>query len=185
MRKVIFQMMVTLDGFYEGLNGDIDWHNVDKEFNEYAIDLLNSIDILLFGRKTYQMMAGYWPTPDAVKNSPVIAGKMNSLSKIAFSRTLTTVEWENTRLVKDNIPEEMAKLKRLPGKDIAIFGSSDLALTFIEHGLIDEYRIMINPVVLGAGKPLFLGIKTKLNLELAKRRVFKSGNVLGYYEPAR
>ncbi len=184
MRKVIVFMMVTLDGFFEGPNGEIDWHVVDEEFNEFAINQLNSVDVLLFGRVTYELMASYWPTPAATANDPIVADKMNSLSKIVFSKTLEKVEWQNTRLVKENVAEEIAKLKQQPGKDLIIFGSSDLAVTFIQDGLLDEFRIMVNPVVLGNGKPLFKGIKDKLDLKLLKTRPFSSGNVLLYYQPA-
>ncbi len=183
MRKIILSNLVSLDGYFEGPNREIDWHNVDEEFNEYAIDFLNSVDTLLFGRVTYQLMASYWPTPTAIENDPIVADKMNSLPKIVFSRTLDKVEWENSRLVNENIAEEVSKLKQQPGKDLAIFGSSDLALTLIQHGLIDEYRIIVNPVVLGNGKPLFKGIKNRLNLKLLKTKVFRSGNVCLYYEP--
>ena len=162
MRKMIFFMLTTLDGFYEGPNKEIDWHNVDEEFNEFAIEQLNSVDVLLFGRVTYELMASYWPTPAATTNDPIVADKMNSLPKIVFSKTLSSVEWQNTRLVKENITEEISKLRQQPGKDLIIFGSSDLAATFIQHGLIDEYRIMVNPVVLGNGKPLFKGIHLNL-----------------------
>jgi dihydrofolate reductase len=184
MRKVIFFMLTTLDGFYEGPNGEIDWHSVDEEFNQFAIDQLNSVDVLLFGRVTYALMASYWPTPAATTNDPIVADKMNHLPKIVFSKTLSAVDWENTRLVKENAAEEILKLKRQPGKDLIIFGSSDLAVTLIRQGVIDEYRIMLNPVVLGDGKPLFKGIKDKLNLQLVKTKTFGSGNVLLCYQPA-
>jgi dihydrofolate reductase len=184
MRKVILYMMVTLDGFFEGPNGEIDWHNVDQEFNELAIEQLDSVDILLFGRKTYELMASYWPTPAAATDDPIVADKMNRLPKIVFSKTLSSVEWQNTRLVKENVAEEVAKLVQQPGKDLIIFGSSDLAVTFIQHGLLDEFRIMVNPVILGDGKSLFQGIDAKLNLKLLKTRTFRSGNVLLYYQPA-
>ncbi len=185
MRKVLFFVLTTLDGFFEGLDMDISWHNVDAEFNEFAIAQLNSVDALLFGRVTYELMASYWPTPDAKKNDPVVAGKMNSTPKIVFSKTLEKVNWENTRLIKDNFVKEISKLKQQAGKDMIIFGSSDLAVTFIEHGLIDEYRIMVNPIVLGGGKSLFKGVKDKLNLKLLKTKTFKSGNVLLYYQPGK
>lgn len=178
-------MLITLDGFFEGPNRELDWHNVDDKFNEYAIGLLNNVDVLLFGRVTYQLMAGYWPTPAATANDPVIADRMNNLPKIVFSRTLEKAEWQNTRLIKGNIAEEISKLKQQPGKDMAMFGSSDLALTFIQLGLIDEYRIIVNPVVLGNGKHLFKGIKDRLNLKLIKTKTFSSGNVLLCYEPVR
>lgn len=176
--------MVTLDGFFEGPNGELDWHNVDEEFNEFAIAQLDSADTLLFGRVTYQMMASYWPTPAAMADDPTVAGKMNGMSKIVFSRTLVNAEWNNTRLVKDNSVAEISKLKQQPGKDMLLFGSADLASALTRAGSIDEYRIMVNPVVLGKGKPLFRGIKDSLRLKLVNTRTFRSGNVLLYYEPA-
>ena len=182
MRKVIFFNLTSLDGYFEGPDRDINWHNVDEEFNEFAIQQTGEFGALLFGRVTYELMASYWPTEAAKRDDPMIARLMNSLPKIVFSKTLEKVEWENTKLVKDNFVEEVLKLKQQPGRDIAIFGSSDLAVTFIEHNLIDEFRIMVNPVVLGEGKTLFSGIKSKLNLKLIKTRTFQSGNVLLYYE---
>jgi len=185
MRKVIFFNLTSLDGYFEGPDRDINWHNVDDEFNEFAIQQTGKFGAFLFGRVTYELMASYWPTEAAKRDDPMIARLMNSLPKIVFSKTLEKVEWENTKLVKDNFVEEVLKLKQQPGKDIAIFGSSDLAVTFIEHNLIDEFRIMVNPVVLGEGKILFSGIKSKLNLKLVKTRTFQSGNVLLYYEIKR
>ncbi len=185
MRKIILFMLVSLDGFFEGPNREIDWHNVDEEFNEFAIDQLNTMDILLFGRVTYELMASYWPTPAALRDDPIVAAKMNAMPKIVFSKTLEKVEWNNTRVIKDHITEEITKLKQQPGKDMAIFGSSDLALSLTELGLMDEYRIMVNPVVIGSGKPLFKGIHDKLQLKLVRTKTFRSGNVLLYYEPAK
>jgi dihydrofolate reductase len=185
MRRVLFFMMETLDGYFEGENREIDWHNVDDEFNDFAISQLQEVDTLLFGRVTYDMMAGYWPTPEARANDPVVAEKMNSMRKIVFSKTLSEAKWENTRLVKQNFAAEVTKLKQEPGKDMIIFGSSELAVTFIEHGLLDECRIMINPVVLGRGKALFNGIHDRLRLKLLRTKSFHSGNILLYYEPVR
>lgn len=185
MRKVIFFMLTSLDGYFEGLDRDINWHNVDDEFNEFAIKQTGEFGMLLFGRVTYELMASYWPTEAAKRDDPIVAGLMNSLPKIVFSKTLEKTDWENTRLVKNNYIEEISKLKQQSGKDIAIFGSSDLTVTLMEHGLVDEYRIMINPIVLGNGKPLFKGVKHKINLKLMNTKTFKSGNVLLYYEPAK
>src|SRR3990172_3019412 len=168
MRKVILFNMVTLDGFFEGPNGEIDWHNVDEEFNEFAVDQVNTADGLIFGRVTYELMASYWPTPAAQADDPIVAEKMNTMPKIVFSRTLDKVEWNNTRLVKGDAAEEIAKLKQQPGRDLLIFGSADLASNLTNLGLIDEYRIMVNPVVLGKGNPLFKDIKEKINLRLPK-----------------
>jgi len=173
--------LVTLDGYFEGLNRDISWHNVDAEFNEYAIDMLNSVDTLLFGRVTYDLMAGFWPTPDAIKNDPVVAEKMNSLPKIVFSKTLKKVEWNNTRLVKENIEEEIKNMKNQPGKDMALLGSGSIQSQLAQRGLIDEYRIMVNPIILGNGTPLFKDINERLKLKLIKTRTFRNGNVLLYY----
>src|SRR5579864_8441391 len=135
MRKVFLFMMITLDGFFEGPDHSIDWHNVDEEFNEFAIDQLNEVDTLLFGRVTYEGMASFWPTPFALENDPVVAGKMNEVPKVVFSTTLDKAEWNNTRLVKEHIAEEVSKLKQQQGRDVAIFGSSDLTVSLLEMGL--------------------------------------------------
>jgi dihydrofolate reductase len=185
MRKVFLFNMVTLDGFFEGSKREIDWHNVDKEFNEFAIEQLNSTDLLLFGRVTYNLMANYWPTEAAIANDPIIANKMNTISKIVFSKTLKNADWNNTRLIKEHIAEEISNLKHQTGKEIAIFGSSDLVATFMQLSLIDEYRIMINPVILGSGKSLFKGMSDRHNLMLIKTKTFSSGNILLYYRPDR
>ena len=189
MRKVILSNLVTLDGFFEGPNKELDWHIVDEEFKEYAIDLLSKVDALLFGRVTYQLMADYWPAaatnPSTPKSDLEIADKMNNLPKIVFSKTLQEVKWNNSRLVKENIAEEISKMKQQPGKVMVIFGSGSIVSNFMQHGLIDEYRIIVNPVVLGNGNPLFKGIKDKHNLNLLKTRAFSSGVVILYYEPVK
>ena len=183
MSNLIVFMMTTLDGFFEGPDHDIDWHNVDDEFNEFAINQLNSVDVLLFGRVTYELMASYWPTPTATTDDPQVAEKMNTLPKIVFSSTLEKVEWNNTRLIKDRIPEEISQLKQQSSKDLIIMGSSNLSASLINLGLIDEFRIMVNPVVLGNGNPLFKGIHNPLHLKCLKTTTFHSGNVLHYYQP--
>ena len=177
--------MVTLDGYFEGSNQSIEWHNVDDEFNQFAIEQLENADILLFGRVTYDLMAGYWPSTGATNDDPIVAHKMNTISKIVFSKTMVTANWENTRLIKENIQEEVTLLKNQPGKDIYIFGSADLASTLREMNLIDEYRILVNPVVIGNGKPLFANINHTLKLNLLHIKRFNSGNVLLYYETQR
>ncbi len=183
MRRVLFFMMVSLDGYFEGKDRDISWHNVNEEFNDFAISQLQEVDTLLFGRVTYEMMASYWPTPDARSNDPIVAEKMNSTPKIVFSRSLSDVKWENTRLVTGDFAAEVTRLKAQPGKDMIIFGSSKLAVSFLEHGLLDECRIMVNPVVLGEGTSVFKGIHDRLKLKLLRTKVFHSGNVLLYYQP--
>jgi dihydrofolate reductase len=173
--------MVTLDGFFEGPNQEIDWHNADnEEFNEFAIEQTSSVDTLVFGRVTYQLMASYWPTETAVNADPIIADLMNRLSKIVFSRTLESVQWNNTRLIAENAQKEIQTLKMQPGKDMAIFGSADLISSLMD--VIDEHRVMVNPVLLGAGNPLFKISGDRRRLRLDGSRTFKSGNVLLTYQ---
>jgi dihydrofolate reductase len=183
MRNVFLFMMVSLDGFFEGPNQNIDWHNVDNDFNDFAIKQLDEIGTLLFGRVTYQLMASYWPTPAALADDPIVAEKMNTIPKVVFSTTLDTVDWANTRLVRGDASAEVMKLKQQPGKDLAIFGSADLTTALLQAGLVDELRIMVNPVALGNGKPLFAGLRDRVNLKLVNSRVFDSGNVLLSYQP--
>ena len=184
MRKIFAFIMTTLDGYYEGPNQEFDFWVIDEEFDEFSVEQLDEVDTLLFGRVTYEGMAAYWPTPAAEQDDPRVAAKMNGLSKIVVSRTLEKAEWANTRLIKDDVSQELRELKQEPGKDIAIFGSSDLTVSLLEMGLVDEVRIMVNPVVLGAGKSVFRTAGERISLKLTKSRPFNSGNVLLYYQPA-
>lgn len=182
MRKLFAFNMVTLDGFFEGPNREIDWHNADnEEFNQFAIEQMGSVDTLLFGRVTYQLMASYWPTEAAASDDPVIADLMNRLSKIVFSRTLDQVEWNNTRLIRENAREQLMSLKSQPGKDMAIFGSATLISSITD--MIDEHRIMVNPILLGRGTPLFKDTGGRVRLRLVNARIFSSDNVLLSYQP--
>ena len=184
MRKLIVFNLMTLDGYFAGQDGDISWHNVDEEFNKYAIEKVKAGNTLLFGRVTYELMAGYWPTPEAIKNDPIVAERMNNLPKIVFSRTLDQVHWNNTRLVKGDMLSEIRKMKQESGNDMTILGSGSIVSQLAPQGLIDEFQVMLNPVVLGKGKTMFQGIQDKLALRLTKTRVFYNGNVLLHYEPA-
>jgi dihydrofolate reductase len=182
MRKLSVFNMLTLDGYLAGMDGDISWHNVDAEFQEYARRNSNSGNTLLFGRVTYELMAGYWTSPDALKNDRVVAQGMNNSTKIVFSRTLNKADWENTRLVKENMVEEVRTLKAQDGKDLTILGSGTIVAQLARAGLIDEYQIMLNPIALGKGKTMFEGITNRLALRLIKTRTFGNGNVLLQYE---
>lgn len=177
--------MMSVDGFFEGLNKEIDWHNVDDEFNDFAIEQLGNAALLIFGRVTYKLMADYWPTPDAIKNDSVVAEKMNSIRKIVFSRTLEKADWNNTTLIREDPAKECRRLKERNERDIYLFGSANLAAALRNAGVIDEYRIMLNPVILGNGSALFKPSLTRLKLKLTNSRTFKSGNVLLYYEPVK
>ena len=178
MRKLFWQMMVSLDGFMEGPNRELDWHVAEEDFARYVADMLGSIDGILLGRVTYQMFADYWPS-----SSDPEAAAMNALPKLVFSRTLDRVDWGNSRLVKGDIAAEVARLKEQPGKDLALFGSANLASTFMRLGLIDEYRILVNPVVLGEGHPMFQGVRKKTSLKLASTRTLREGVVVLSYRP--
>jgi len=183
MRKVTVFNFITLNGYFKGPNGDISWHKHGAEENEYAAEMLKSGNTLLFGRVTYEMMASYWPTPIAIKNDPIVAEGMNNADKIVFSKTLKKVEWSNTRIVKDNIEEEIKKMKQMPGKDMTLLGSGTILTQFAEQSLIDEYQIMVDPVVIGDGTPILKGIRNKLDLKLTSTKTFKSGVVLLCYQP--
>jgi dihydrofolate reductase len=182
LRKLLVFNLITLDGFFEGPGQNIDWHNVDAEFNEFALEQLAELDMILFGRVTYQGMASFWPTPFALENDPVIAAQMNSFSKIVVSRTLDKADWNNTRLIKDNVAQEITRLKEQPGKNLAIFGSANLTASLLQMGLIDEIRVIVNPLLLGQGTPLFQNVPDPVKLKLLRTRTFGSGNVLLCYQ---
>jgi dihydrofolate reductase len=187
MRKIIAFNLVTVDGLFAGPNGEIDWHNYDDEMGTHSLEQLKSLGALIFGKTTYELMASYWPTPDGVKGEPVVAGIMNSIPKIVFSKTLQEVKdgplWKNVKVFHEIKPEEIIKMKEQEGGDIAIFGSGTIVQQLTNLGLIDEYRLIVNPLILGNGKPLFKDIKNKLNLKLLKTKAFKNGNVLLCYQP--
>jgi len=183
---------LSLDGYFEGLNHDLSWHNVDHEFNKFAIEQLRETGLILFGRRTYQLMEGFWPKaavdPETSPDNQEIARLINNAEKIVFSRTLDSVRetenWRNVKLRRKVDPVEIRRLKEMPGRDIWV-GTSDLAVSFIKEGLIDEFRFMINPVVVGGGRRIFEGLNRKLDLELTESRNFASGNVLLYYRLRR
>lgn len=189
MRKIIVFNFVTVDGFFAGPKGDIDWHNFDAEVGAFSTEQMKSLGALIFGQTTYELMASYWPTPEGIKSGSIVAEIMNSIPKIVFSKTLKEVAdgpvWKNVQVFHEIKPEEILKMKEEKGKDIAIFGSGTIVQQFTNLGLIDEYRLMINPLILSDGKLLFKDIRNKLNLKLLSTKVFQNGNVLLCYEPAR
>jgi len=183
MRKVIMWNMVTLDGFFEGPKSwDIDWHEYawGEELEQLSIEQSKSVGMLLFGRVTYQGMAAYWSSATGE-----IADFMNSIPKVVFSRTLEKAEWNNTRLVSASAEEEVARLKQQPGKDLFIFGSASLSSTLTQHGLIDEYRLGLTPIVLGDGNPLFKASPDRMKMKLVEARPLKTGCVILRYQPER
>jgi dihydrofolate reductase len=186
MRKLVVFNSVTLDGYFSGENGDISWahaNNPDPEWNAFVEENAKGGGVLLFGRVTYEMMASYWPTPAASQNDPVVAERMNSLPKVVFSRTLSTPSWRNTKVVKGDIAAEVRKMKTEPGPDMAMFGSGSIVSQLTAQGLIDEYQVVVIPVVLGKGRTMFEGIEKELMLKRTKTRTFGNGNVFLCYEP--
>jgi len=181
MQKLGVFNLVTLDGYFAGENGDISWHQVDDEFAEFAEKNSNTGATLLFGRVTYQLMASYWPTPQAIKEDPIVAKGMNAAHKIVFSRTLRTAEWSNTRLVRSDLLGEIGKLKLVQGKGLTILGSGSLVAQLTEAGLIDEYQLLVIPIVLGNGKTMFEGVGDRPYLKLSDIRKFRNGSVLLKY----
>lgn len=189
MRKVILSVQVSLDGFTAGPNGELDWlveHVVSEEGWNSLNDLVSTVDTVLLGRVNYQGFASYWPAmatnPSSTKNDIEFSRWLDTTPKLVFSRTLEQVEWKNARLVKENIAEEIRSLKQQEGQDMVILHSASLAQTFMQLGLIDEYRLSVHPVVLGGGILLFKDIKDRMNLKLVEAKTFRSGVVLLFYQ---
>jgi dihydrofolate reductase len=183
MRRLVFFMLVSANGYYERGRWEIDWHHTDEEFNAFAIEQLDEAGTLVFGRVTYEGMASFWPTPQGIEGEPGTAKRMNALPKLVVSRTLQRADWNNTRIARSI--DDVAALKREEGKDALVLASSDLAVSLAERGLIDEYRLLVNPIALPEGKAVFKGLRRDLPLKLVGSRVFGTGNVLLRYEPRR
>jgi dihydrofolate reductase len=182
MRKIFWFEMASLDGYHEtGPNG-LDWHNVDGDFHDFALGQLHESDTLLFGRRTYEMMAAFWPTEAGLTVDPEIAEAMNALPKVVVSGTLLTAGWAPSTIISSDVEAELARLKAKPGRDIALIGSSALAAHLVSAGLLYVLRVMVNPVVLGHGHPLLEGA-SRMQLSLTGVREFRSGNVLLTYKP--
>jgi dihydrofolate reductase len=189
MRKVILAMQVTLDGFIEGPKGEVDWAmKEDEETWKYVFDVQRSADTLLLGRVMYPGFEKYWlaarTNPSSTKNEIEYARLADTMQKIVFSKTLKKVEWKTTRIVKDHIAEEIQRMKQQPGKDMVLLGGAGLASSFMNLGLIDEYHLIVNPLILGGGKPLFKDVKERHKLKLINTKTFKSGKVVLHYGKA-
>jgi dihydrofolate reductase len=179
-------MSVSLDGYIEGPNRDISWHMVDDELHHYFNEQLSGMGAFLSGRVTYELMASFWPTADTdpASTEPMVefARIWREMPKIVYSKTLRQAGW-NTTIVRDVVPAEVATLKAAPGGDLAL-GGADLAASFMRLGLIDEYRIYVHPIVIGAGKPLFPASGPRVNLRLLETRAFGNGVLLLHYRKA-
>lgn len=178
--------MASLDGYVEGEDHDLSWHQVDAEFNDFAVKQLQEADTILMGRKTYQLMESFWPSPAGLEDDPLVAKLMNETPKVVVSKTLEKVTetetWKQVTLVKENFVEKIHDLKEKDGKNIIVLGSNNLCVTLLKEHLLDEIRIMVNPVVIGKGAPLFEGLQNKEKFTLVDTRVFENGNVLLTYQ---
>jgi len=186
MGKLLVYNFVSANGCFKGPNEDISWahQSASQQESDFAAENAQGGATLLFGRKTYEMMVSYWPTPDARKNNPGVADGMNKAEKIVFSRTLKKVDWNNTRIISNNMEEEVKKLKQ-SGNDITILGSGSIVNQLAEAGLIDEFQVMFHPVAIGTGTQFLKDIKKKIALELTRTRAFKNGIVLLCYQPVK
>jgi len=186
MPKLIVFENVTLDGYFAGPDGDLSWaHNPQKdpEWDQFVADNASGGGRLLLGRKTYDLMASYWPTPRAAQNDPEVAKGMNSLPKVVFSKSLDKPTWSNTTVKKGDLADEVRKMKKGSGDPIAVLGSGSIVSQLAKEGLVDEYQIVVHPVVLGKGRTAFEGVPKKLDLKRTKARTFDNGNVLTCWEP--
>ena len=185
MRKLKVFNSVTADGYFTDKNNDMSWaHRAsDPEWDAFVAGNAKSGGELLFGRITYDLMNSFWPTPMAAQHFPEVADGMNKARKVVFSRRMDHASWQNTRLIKGNLADEVRKLKEEEGDQLVIMGSGSIISQLALENVIDEYQMVMNPIVLGAGRTMFDGIKGKLNLKLINSRAFQNGNVLLTYEP--
>jgi dihydrofolate reductase len=185
MPKLTVFNSVSLDGYFTDATGDMSWaHKQDPEWLAFTNENASGEGAMLFGRVTYQMMASWWPTPAAMAAFTIVANRMNSAPKYVLSRTLDTLSWQNSTLLRGDAVAAVRKLKSDPGPDIVMFGSGRIVALLTEAGLIDEYQIATAPVVLGAGRTLFEGVTKKIALKRTKTRAFENGTVFSCYEPA-
>lgn len=188
MRKVIVTMWVSLDGFISGPNDDMSWVRVEDAMGKYEDDTVSAADTLLLGRVTYQSFAGAWPyvldNPAASEGEKIYARKLNSMRKVVFSHTLETVEWHNSTLRREISPDDIVALKQERGENIVIYGSASIIQALAARRLIDEYELLVHPIVLGGGKRLFREGSDRTDLRLVGTKTFDSGVVLLTYQPA-
>ena len=181
MRKLVVFDQVTLDGYFCDKKGDMSWaHKSDPEWDAFTNENASGGGILLFGRVTFEMMKSYWPTPMAMKDAPVVAKQMNEMEKYVLSKSLRDPGWKNTQVIRDIAG--VRKLKKEASADIVMLGSGSVVAQLADEGLVDEYQIVVNPIVLGEGRTLFDGVKKRVTLELSSTREFKNGNVLLSYK---
>jgi dihydrofolate reductase len=182
MRKLVSFFFASLDGFHEGPGHELDWQLADDEFDAFDLEQLEEAGTFLLGRVTFEGFAEFWPTPAAFEMEPVRAKIFSSLPKVVVSRTLRETQWENTTFIAADVDTEIRKLKEQPGKDILMIGSAKLTAYLIQAGLLDEMRVLVNPILIGSGIPAF-PVDRQVSLELLRSRQFVNGNMLLTYRP--
>jgi dihydrofolate reductase len=185
MRKVLLQMQMSLDGFVGTADGNVDWAfpSFDDEFAQWGVESLWAAGVHVIGGVTGKGLAEYWPSPTEERDLP-FAPPMNEIPKVVFSKTLARLDWNQTRIAKGELGEEIDALKREDGKPILVHGGASFARSLATLGLIDEYHLMVHPVVVGEGQSIFPAFERPLRLELIQARPFKSGCVLKVYRQA-
>jgi dihydrofolate reductase len=185
MRKICVFETVSLDGFFADEKSDMSWaHRHDEEWDAFTSGNASGEAELLFGRVTYEMMAAFWPTAEAARMLPDVAAGMNRMKKFVVSRTLKDVSWQGTTLLNGDLVTEAERLKEQAGPDLLILGSGGVVSQLTEARLIDQYQIVLSPIVLGRGRTLFQTVTSRRPLQLASSRQFKNGNVVLTYTPA-
>lgn len=176
-------MHVSLDGYFEGPEHDISWAHTGSE--AFSLEDNKEVDTLLFGHKTYELMRAFWPTQEAAASEPELSRFMNENRKLVASHEPFEPGWDKVTVLSDDVAGEIRKLKEQPGKDIIILGSNNLCVSLMQEGLIDEFQIVVNPVVLGQGTSLFAGLLQKADLTLKDTRQFKFGAIMLTYVPVQ
>ena len=185
-RRLFLQINMTVDGYVEDANGDIDWHFADAEFDSFILDTLRSIDGMVFGRVAFEKLAAYWPTAEASASSETqrhTARLMNQLPKHVISQTITGSDWNNSHVLSGDVRAGIERLKARPGKDLALFAGAAAATSLVRLGLVDELRLIVDPLLQGGGTRLFDGTGEPIRLELTATRPFASGAVVLSYVP--
>lgn len=189
MRNLIFFMHTSLDGFVAGLKGEMNWIKVDDEIFDFVATMTANADTALYGRVTYEIMQSYWPTagenPNASKHDKEHSAWYNKVSKIVLSKTMSEKGLENTTVISDHLAENINKIKKQDGKNMLIFGSPSASHSLLSHGLIDEFWLFVNPVLLGQGVPLFKGVTEMTKLKLIETKTFSCGVIALHYETER
>ncbi len=189
MRRLIFFMHTSLDGFVAGLNGELDWIKIEDEIFDFVDTMTSTSDTALYGRVTYEIMQNYWPNagekPNATKHDKTHSAWYNHVNKVVLSTTLSEAGLDNTRVVSNQLKENINNIKNQDGKNILIFGSPGASKSLLNEGLIDEFWLFVNPILLGQGVPLFSGAMETTKLNLLESKTFSCGVIALHYETKR